>query len=233
MISKINSKPHSRRYRRVEIGSQILYAAVTDPGAFDCVSVQADLAALRISLTDIVDQCVPDVARMLGVDWVEDRKSFAAVTSASARLYGLCKTAGQDWDNIRPGLTSRALLLATMDREDHIIGPAVVADQLRRRGHSVQIQLNATALSLQKSVTQDLFDAVLISASSWRTLESATNSIKELRRTGPNVLVVLGGSVLNEDGFDVTSTSADLTTNDIDAALDVITGDDINLRAAE
>lgn len=233
MISQVSAAPHQRRHRRVEIGTKILYAAVTDNATFDREQVEADLAALHISRTDIIDLCIPQVAATLGEDWTEDRKTFAAVTSASARLFGLCKSLGQDWDNLRPGMNARAVLLATLDREHHIIGPAVLADQLRRRGHSVQLHTNASGATIREKMTRDRFDGILISVSTWQALESAAKAIRKIKDEDETAFIVLGGAVLNEDGFDVSVTDADMTTNDIDAALDYITGDDISLKVAE
>ena len=232
-ISRVSAAPHQRRHRRVEIGAKILYAAATDSAAFDRDQIRADLSALRISKVDIVDQCIPRVAADLGQDWIDDRLSFAQVASASARLYGLCKAIGQEWDNIRPGLNARSLLLTTIDREDHILGPAVLADQLRRRGHSVHLHSNGSGQSLREKIGQDRFDGILISVSTWQALESAAKAITEIKKTETSALIVLGGAVLNENGFDVSLTDADMTTNDIDKALDAMIGDDIDLRVAE
>lgn len=233
VISKVSAAPHQRRFRRLEIAIKILYAAVTDRATFDRDQVVSDLTALRVSRTDIIDQCIPHVAFILGEDWKESRLSFAAVTSASARLFGLCKSIGQDWDSIHPAMNARAVLLATMDRESHIIGPAVLADQLRRRGHSVQLHSNASPASLREKVLQGDFDGVLLSVSTTGTLESAVRAIRELRKARNAPLIVLGGAALNEDGPHMSQTGADITTNDIDAALDAMTCEDLNLRVAE
>lgn len=233
VISKVNATPHQRRYRRVEIGTNVLYAAVLDKDRFDSDTVKADLGMLRISMTDIVDQCIPKVAAMLGEDWVADRLSFARVTVASARLFSLCKSVGQEWDNVRTGIGSHAVLLATIDREDHIIGPAVLADQLRRRGHSVQLHSNATAQSLREKLSQDSFDGVLVSVATRHGLELARKAITELKKGGVDTIVALGGAVLNEDGINVQNTGADVTTNDLDEALDVMAGNDVEVKVAE
>lgn len=233
VISRVSATPHQRRLRRVEIGTKVLYAAVTDDARFNRDQVEMDLAALRISRADVIDQCVPQVARELGEDWVTDRRSFAAVSSASARLFGLCKAFGQNWDNIHPKLNARSLLLATFDRESHIIGTAVVADQLRRRGHSVQLHSNATEASLRDRLANGGVDALLISVSTWQALETAAKGIETLKRNGAGILIVLGGAILHQDGFDVSVTGADVTTNDVDEALDAIMSDDIELRVAE
>lgn len=233
VISRVSATPHQRRFRRIEIGTKILLAAALDRADFDQEQVIADLAALRISPTDIVDQCIPQAAWALGTDWVDDFLSFASVTAASARLYGLLKSIGQSWDNIRPGLNSRNLLLATMNRESHIIGTAVLTDQLRRRGHSVLLHSNATARSLGEKLERDRFDGILFSVSTWQALESAKNAITEISGKKGNAVIAVGGAVLNEDGFDLALSGADITTNDIDAALDAMAGEDICLRVAE
>ena len=173
------------------------------------------------------------MAHAIGVAWVEDRLSFARVSIASARLFGLCKLVGHEWDNLHPTMSSRTLLLATMDREDHIIGPAVLAEQLRRRGHSVLMHSNATAESLCDRVGKERPDAVMISVSTWQALESAGKAIRKLKTIRPGTLVILGGSALGNDERRRPVTGADLTTNDIDEALDAVTGDDIDLRVAE
>ncbi len=211
----------------------MLYAAVLDKVYFDSDAIKSDLAMLRISMTDIVDQCIPQVATMLGEDWVADRLSFARVTVASARLYSLCKSVGQEWDNVRTDIGSHAILLATIDREDHIIGPAVLADQLRRRGHSVQLHSNATAQSLGKKLAEGGFDGVLISVATRHGLELARKAITELKKDGAETIVALGGAVLNEDGINVQNTGADVTTNDLDEALDVMAGNDVEVKVAE
>ena len=233
VISKVSATPHQRRFRRIEIGAKILYAAVLDRTGFEQDQVVADLAALRISKTDIIDQCIPQTARTLGLDWVEDRLGFAEVTSASARLYGLCKSIGQNWDNLRPGLNMRNLLLTTMNRESHILGPAVLADQIRRRGHSVLLHSNATAQSISEKIERERFDGILFSVSTWQALESAENAIRQISGRKGNAVIAVGGTVLNEDGFELALTAADIVTNDIDAALDAMTGEDISLRVAE
>lgn len=233
VISKVSATPHQRRHRRIEIGTNVLYAAVLDKVEFDSAGIKSDLAMLRISMTDIVDRCIPDVATMLGEDWVADRLSFARVTVASARLYSLCKSVGQEWDNVRGGVESRAILLATIGREDHIIGPAVLADQLRRRGHSVQLHSNANTQSLCEKLAQDQFDGLMISVATRHGLELARKAIRELRQEGADTVVVLGGAVLNEEGIDEQTTGADVTTNNIDEALDAIAGSDVEMRVAE
>ena len=233
VISQVNTAPHHRRSRRIEIGSKILYAAVLDTKSFDQELLKSDLSVMRITLTDIVDHCIPQVAIELGQGWVDDTLSFAEVTVASARLFGLCKSIGQQWDNIRPHLNSLNLLLATAVREDHILGPAVLADQLRRRGHSVRLQSNATAETIVERLYDNHYDGILMSVASGQSLESASKIIRDVKLQFPNITVVLGGATLTGTDELHGTTGADLVTNDIDKALDAMAADDISLRVAE
>ncbi|MEM6387756.1 MAG: cobalamin B12-binding domain-containing protein [Pseudomonadota bacterium] len=233
VITKVSSYPHQHRARRVEIACKVLYAAATDNASFESEQLLADLTALRIGRSDIVDRCIPCVASQLGEDWINDRLSFATVTAASARLFGLCKTLGEEWSNVRPALNSRRLLLTTAGRETHILGPAVLADQLRRRGHSVQLHSNGTEGSISQLVSKNNFDGVFISVSTWQALETASKAIRNLKQSGDRTLIVIGGAIVNEVAFDRSTTAADLTTNDIDVALDAVSGNDISLQVAE
>lgn len=233
VISKVNATPHQRRNRRIEIGSRILYSAALLPGRFDEARIIEELAALRITNIDIVDHCIPQVAAALGEGWIEDRLSFVQVSMGSARLFGLCKAIGETWDNLRPPMNARNLLLVTVYREDHIIGTAVLADQLRRRGHSVRVHSNGTAESIPLAVCADRYDGVLVSASTTQALETAVSAIKKVKISDPRTIVVLGGAAVAGNEGLLANTGADLITNEIDMALDAMTGDDIDLRVAE
>lgn len=233
VISRVNSAPHQRRNRRIDVGAKILLAGVLDKAAFDIEVVQADLASLRIATTDVVDYCIPQAARDLGEGWVEDRLSFAEVSIGSARLYTLCKAISSGWDNLRPPPNARSILLATVEREDHIIGPAVLADQLRRRGHSVHRMPNANGPMIAAKLRNDRYDGLLISASTTHALATAGLIIKHVRGTGCDAPIILGGFALSLDRQKAASAGADLVTNDIEEALDAMTADDAALRVAE
>jgi methanogenic corrinoid protein MtbC1 len=233
VISRVNSAPHQRRNRRIDVGSKILLAGILDKAALDIEVIKGDLASLRIAPTDIVDYCIPQAARELGEAWADDRLSFAEVSIGSARLYTLCKAVCSGWDNVRPPSNSRSVLLTTIDREDHILGPAVLADQLRRRGHSVHLMSNGTATGIAEKLRTGRFDGLLISASTTHALQSLGAIINHLRRVGCEVPIILGGPALCLDRQKAANAGADLMTNDIETALDALTGIDVSLRVAE
>ncbi len=233
VISKVSNSPGKHTNRRIELGTRLLYNAVMDDNGFDEDQVAADLQSYRISLNDIIDFCIPGVALKLGDGWVDDTMSFTKVTTAASRLYGLCKSIGREWDGARPQLNSRAILLATVERETHIIGPAVLAEQLRRRGHSVKSFPNGTAPQIAEMIATGRFDGLMISASSLIVLAQTKKAIKTLKEQKIGVPIILGGACLGMDTDELTNTGADLVTNDIDEALDEMSGDAFSLRVAE
>ena len=233
VISKVNGGPGKHRNRRLDVGTRMLLSAVLEDTVFDQEQMKHDLEAFRISPADIVDYCIPYAAEKLGDDWVNDKLSFAKVTVCSARLYGLCKLIGREWDGVRAHSSSLNIVIATIRREDHILGPAVLTEKLRRRGHSVRVLQNSTAAEVAKVLSEDQFDGVFITASSLTTLEYAKKAINTLRKQKVAVPVILGGASLYETKDSLDDTGADLVTNDIDTAIDALSASDDCLKVAE
>lgn len=233
VISKISDGSNKHRNRRLDVGTRMLLTAVLEDPKFDQDQMIADLQSFRINQSDMIDHCIPQAAAQLGEFWSDNTLSFTRVSSASARLFGLCKAIGREWDGIRPQINSRTILLATVKREDHIIGPALLAEQLRRRGHSVRMLTNSNGSEIAQALREAQFDGVLISASSLITLEFAKEAIRKLADQRVEVPVVLGGACLGLAESEFKKTGADLVTNDIDKALDAMSGNDVALRVAE
>lgn len=233
VISKVNDGPGKRRNHRIDVGTRMLLNAIVEDIAFDQEQMKQDLDAFRISPADIIDYCIPLAAAKLGEDWLNDKLSFAKVTVCSARLYGLCKLVGREWDDVLAHSSTLNILLATVDREDHIIGTAVLTEKLRRRGHSVRLLQNSTASGIAKVLRDDQFDGVFMTASSLTTLDYATKAIKSLKKQKIAVPLVLGGASLFVMNDWPEDTGADLVTNDIDKAIDALTASDTRLKVAE
>jgi methylmalonyl-CoA mutase cobalamin-binding subunit len=222
VISQVNGGAKYGTTRRLEAGTQLLLTAAIDRAPFNTRRVTTALTALRLADDDVLAYCIPDAARALGQDWLNDQLSFAHVSTASARLFGLCKEFSRNW---RPQYTdpgSCSVILATIGREDHLVGPAVVTEQLRRQGHSVHMMLNADGPAILNRLRNVGNDAVFISCGSFRTLDLATKAIKTIKTAGVDLPVLLGGAIVGLDDKIERKTGADLVTNDIDTALDTL-----------
>lgn len=208
-----------RSNRRLDAGTQLLLSAALDRAPFDTRRLRSDLDAMRVTETDILDHLVPEAARSLGEDWLSDTLTFAKVSTASARLFGLCKEVGMEWRMLRDDPASRSILLCTFGREDHVVGPAVLTERLRRAGHSVFTLLNSDARSAVTTLREERHDALMISVGSFRVLDLTVKAIRSVRYAGVDLPIIVGGAVLEADTTITQLASVDLVTNDIEKAL--------------
>lgn len=234
VVEKLLSEPSQRRKDRLEVGTALFFHTAL---ANDYVCREAllhDLERLRISEIDQVDICIPDAARKLGEHWLADTLSFAEVSRASARLFAYCKSIGGDWSGMSRPSDSASILLTSIQRDDHIIGPAVLSQQLRRRGHSVTLMSNASAEDICKRLRTEHFDCIMVSLSTLIGVANVTKAIKNFRNsTHSSLPIFLGGAALDQlDGLqDVTG--ADMVTNDINLALAALASSRSVIKAAE
>lgn len=214
---KVSQSPHA--LQMIEEASDWLADAVLSRETPSLEDLRAGLEARKMASTDVIDYCVPKAAAKLGLLWANNKLSFVSVSAGSARLQLLCRLVSSDWEHSRVG-ERLDLLSVTMPDEQHLIGQAVTADQLRRKGHSVKILTNADYPSLRRELKCRGFDAVLMSCATTKSLEAAVEMISNARGAeGPAPLFLLGGAVLEHVKAEELSTGADLVTNDINDAL--------------
>lgn len=225
VIGNMASAPSNGQKRRVRVAAKTLYLAACSDRAFSNARVLDEMSALRVRDPDTLDACITEAAQHLGRDWLDDTASFASVSRASSRLFGLCKEIGQEWSNLRAHDHSRTILVATFGREDHLIGPTLLAQRLRRKGHSVLLLQNAATSDVGERLDRGDFDCLMVSSASQVGLENVETSFRTLvRHTKKKVPFVLGGAVLEFCDANAGNFGADLVTNDEDMALRVLTG---------
>jgi MerR family transcriptional regulator, light-induced transcriptional regulator len=175
-----------------------------------------DLVRQKIPAATVADLYIPALARRLGEDWLDDRVSFMEVTLASSRMQAMLRAMGSAWtaDLAGPG-QSAALLLVVPPNEQHALGAMVLLGQLRRMGVSVRLSVAPDRAELRTLLAQGRYQGVLVSSATPSRLADVREVVEEVRRTGPDGLVVaVGGHVLHS-GVDVkAATGADLATSD-------------------
>ena len=225
VIGHLIEVPGAGRQKRLGLAARSLYQAATSNDPFLCDVLLQEFADLRVGAADLIDHTVGQVARALGRDWETDALSFAEVSRASARIYGLCKVLGEEWSNLRPPANSQTVLLATVASEAHLIGPTVLAQQLRRDGHSVSLLCNAEPAELIRRMDHQAVDCLMISSASHVGLDCVARVIRDIRRhTSQHPPIILGGAGLEFCGNHAASIGADLVTNDEKMALEAIKG---------
>ncbi len=180
-----------------------------------------DLRSNGVSVEDLIDLYVPEIARRLGAEWCADQTSFADVTIGAARLQGLLRDLLNESAPVRAPRNAAGVAVVVIADEYHTLGALVLTAQLRRLGVSVRLLLGSSTQSvLDLMAGEAQFDAILISASHAETLVQLGHFVEKLRKqTNRSVPIVVGGPVM-ETGTDVkAATGADFATSDVVEAL--------------
>ena len=206
--------------------------AVVDTHSERRLAVLAEMRASGLSVRDMCDVVIPEVARNLGEAWVDDRMSFADVTIACARLQSLLREdilAGTGDYSERAG----ELLVLVRADEHHTLGALVLTGQLRSHGVSVRLMMGRPEPDVLTLVEDCDFDAILLSISRADAYPGLLRSVAAIRSAaGGNVPVIVGGSILElGEPMALEVSGADYATNDIFTALAVCRHDDRTNRA--
>lgn len=179
------------------------------------------LAAAGVSRIHIADVLVPAVARLLGEDWCRDQISFATTTIGTSRLQAALRHLGPCWTGdhaIDPDAPN--ILLVVTQNDQHTLGAILLSGQLRRRGCSVLLLLDADVAQLRTSLERSHFDGMFVTVPSADRLENVREIVKAFRQLSPSPLPVVVGGLLCETEANVhEATGADYATNDADEAL--------------
>lgn len=221
VVEVLNTTPSKVRRAQLAEAVDIIYRAACKSEAMSVPELLDELRGLRIKEPSVIEDCIGEAARRLGEDWLADRRGFADVALASSRLLDLCGRTLRNQTGHNATFGGQSLIVATIYPEMHLIGPAILANRLRRLGHSVSIMCNVSAEAVSDKLSSDQFDGVMISCASQSGLESVIATIKHLRKTiefcPP---IALGGPVVEFiETKDALSIGADLITTDEKAAL--------------
>lgn len=200
---------------------EALRRAVTDVDADERRQVVGKLRAAGVTLEELIDIYIPEVARQLGDAWCRDQTSFADVTIGAARLQGMLRELLEEFPSPNKSRDAAGVAVAVIAEEFHTLGALVLTAQLRRLGVSVRLILDADTDDVLKTVGGDeRFDAIMISASHIETLVQLASFVERIRKhTKRSVPIVVGGPVLGT-GKDVkAATGADFATSDVVEAL--------------
>lgn len=201
---------------------QMFGATLIDPDDARLGAFLAHLLRERVGAAEVADLYIPELARWLGAEWMEDRLSFVQVSLASARMQAMLRAIGCAWsaDAAAPG-DDRALALVVPQGEQHTLGALVLLGQLRRLGVTVRLALGPAPGETAEMLRAGRMAGVLVSLSGTGQLAKARALIDEIRMSGPQGMpIVLGGALLQTDIDAATGLGADLVTSDLRVALD-------------
>lgn len=198
----------------------LLDAVLTEPED-RCAVVKDALREANVGMSEAVDIYIPEIARRLGADWHENRRSFADVTIGTARLQSLLREMS-GWGAPDPVRDADApgVALIVLENEFHTLGALVLGQQLRRHGVSVHLIVGQTEAEILQSVAQDRYDAVLISVARSECLASLRKLVDKLRHAISHPApVVVGGVAIGDESETRILTGADHVAADAREAL--------------
>ncbi len=227
--TQTRGSPGAQRPERSRIPSTANTSALTD--RLEQAALSSDPEAIPRMLArflvedvgphDIADIHIPAAARSLGDAWCKDEIGFANVTIGCSRLQSMLRELGQFWtgDGVLGADAPTVLLIVGYDIH-HTLGAMVLSSQLRRKGISVRVMLNAKAQDAALAARRGNYDAIFMSASCGERLESLRYIVESIKREQEHQTpIVIGGTILTEADDVQAKTGADYTTNDPDEAL--------------
>ena len=171
----------------------------------------------------VIDYCIPMAAEELGNDWVDDLKGFGQVTLATSRLQMILNNLINYQNSEAESAAAHGLMLIVCKEEQHTLGPSILADQLRRRGHSVKFLHSANSKELITLCKDHEFSAVLFSCSGHHSIDYITKSINLIKQeVAQKPLIFLGGKILDLEPEIENVIDADEFSNDLDVVISKI-----------
>lgn len=197
LLTVVASRVTAGRSRGELVGQFLarLFTAAETNDAERRAAILQDIRGHGVSVEDIVDILIPEAARMLGEDWLDDSRSFAEVTMVSARLQLMLRDLATEWraDHV-PQAGLMRMMLALPGSEQHTLGALVAASQFRRLGVSVRVVLGQSDDQVVGAAQSDEYDLIALSVSSIEKIDAVRRIVKVLRAESRNLPpIVLGG----------------------------------------
>ena len=140
------------------------------------------------SLEDIYMQGITPCARLLGDWWCADRLDFAMTTIASAHLQQLLHDFSSEFLQEAPAQRQPwSLLLLTEPGAQHSMGLFMLSEFFKRAGWLVTVGVPQDVTEFKRPFQSDWFDAVGISVSSDRHLDTLAALLPKLREGSDNL----------------------------------------------
>ena len=170
-----------------------------------------------LGLEDIYLRGIAPCARLLGHWWCCDTADFAQVTIASTNLQRVLHRLSDEF--CAPGAdqpVGRSLLLATEPQAQHTMGVFMLGEFFRRRGWRVELLNPHDNDDVLTHLRRDWFDAVGLSLSSGRQLQTLQQLLPRLRQESPNpqLSVLVGGAFAQADPEALQALEVDLVGGD-------------------
>ena len=154
-----------------------------------------DMADDGLSLDTILLDLVAPAARLLGDEWLDDRRNFTEVTFGLNTLHRVVHVLGPTATPTRSDRGSVVLVAAPA--EQHTLGIFLLAECLRKEGWGVRADPDMPKTELLDIVRSEHVDMVGISVSNTDLVGPLTHLVSAILNASmnDNMAVMIGGSI--------------------------------------
>lgn len=199
-----------------------MQAAVTQASAKMIKQLLNTMRRAGIRDPDVADYYIPVVARRLGEGWVQDSLEFTEVSVAIANLQAMLHSLDASWcmPERAPFGTLGEICVIVPEGVQHSLGASVLAGQVRRAGYDVRFGNGLKLDEIAHFVSATSAIGVMVSASTFETLDFLSAVVKKVRLGNPWVPVLVGGNILERDVDICAHIGADLATSEWQPAIE-------------
>jgi methanogenic corrinoid protein MtbC1 len=198
-----------------------LCVALTGTSPTDAVSLVMDLRAEGTGVEQIYLGALAPAARRLGDWWDEDRATFAEVTIAIARVYGIMYGLRAEFP-ISLDPQRRHAVFAPVPGEDHTLGVSMAADLFRTHGWDIDLKLGLGHDALISAIAHADAPIIGLSLGQEQQLEPLVRLIVALRVTNPRSYILVAGQFVARHTDTLTLTGADAAAAEMPEALEAM-----------
>lgn len=174
------------------------------------------------SVETIYVELLAPAARRLGEYWEEDSEDFVGVTMGLWRIQEILRELTlRIPPKSRPGHGQRSALFSGMPGEQHSFGTLMVSECFQRAGWDTDVLIEPTQSELNGKLAKRHYDLVGLTVSrdcTTASLSSLVTTIKAVSNN-PNIRILIGGRVVNEQPDLVDECGADATAIDAPSAV--------------
>lgn len=198
--------------------------SVMNESAASSRSFVSRLIGRGVSREAIYLDLLTGAARRLGEMWERDEADFTDVTIGLCRLHQILREQGAlATSDLSSDGEPPSIVLATVGEDQHVFGVVMVSEFFRRAGWRVWSEPAAPLADLSALVSREWFDAIGLSAACEMPPERIAGEINALRKASknPQVVVLVGGGLFNQNPELVKTVGADATAADGKAAVEI------------
>lgn len=179
-----------------------------------------------LSLADIYLLGIAPCARLVGEWWSADRLDFAMTTIVSTHLQQLLHDFSTEFLQEAPQASHGwSLLLLTEPGAQHSMGLFMLSEFFKHAGWTVTLGVPQDVVEFKRLFQADWFDAVGVSISSDRHLESLATLLTQLKESSVNqqTRIFVGGPMALNDPSSLLGLPAEVVAEDAPATVQWLT----------